>query len=325
MKKVVYNLLAIALVGFALSCEDKSLDPLQFDKIMKGTVLALRGQALDNLYNEGIPAAELFPKIATGTEKFNFDAEFLSENPNSLSSVDIYVIKKNGAARDKVLIKNVPASEFKTTSDYKRPWVSISLPIVDVVKALGLSGTFPLSASEINTLLTTYAFGVNLELDLNLTDGSKVLASDLVAAGLFDSDQFYPAQKLTWAMTDYCAYNAGTWGGQWFGDEVGTGVASPPGGDNLGVFVALGPNKWQMDNFFGDGAGVHAKIEFLPSTDPDTQIVQYLNDPGLAYQVNEEGKISGTGTYNQCLGTFSLATTYTIGTATYKWRYDFHR
>lgn len=322
MKKI-YNIFIVGFLALAFSCADDNLDPLQFKSVKKGTILALRGTQLKNIYVNGIPGAELFPKIATGSEKFNFDAEFLSEDPNSLSSFDIYVIKRTGSAREKVFLSNVPFSSFKTTSDYLRPWVSVSLSSADILSKLGI--TFPLDKSEIDALLTTYGFGVQMECDLNLTDGTKVLASDLVAAGLYQSDQFYPAQKLTYAMTDYCSYDAASWSGQWFGDEVGTGVSSPDGGDNLGNFVAIGPNQWRFDNFFGDGTGVYAKIEFTPSSDPDTQIVKYLNDPGLSYQVNSKGKISGSGTYNQCLQTLSLNTTYVIGTTTYKWRYDLHR
>src|SRR6185369_668558 len=153
-----------------------------------------------------------------------------------------------------------------------------------------------LAQATVDALLTTYRFGIPIECDLNLTDGTQVLASQIVATGLFGSNQFYPAQLLSYAMTDYCAYVESSWGGKWFGDEVGVGVASPPGGDPLGTFVSLGPNAWQMDNFFGDGPGVYANIIFTKSSDPSTQIVEYLNDPGLKYQVTSEGlKLSGSG------------------------------
>ena len=56
------------------SCEDSSTDPLQMSAVKKGTVLALRGQQLTNIYSLGIPGAEFFPRIINGTEKFEFDA-----------------------------------------------------------------------------------------------------------------------------------------------------------------------------------------------------------------------------------------------------------
>src|SRR6187402_1382293 len=143
MKKFIYSLLVIASVGFVVSCEDEELDPMQLAKIKKGTILALRGTQLDNIYFEGIPGAEFFPRIMNGTEKFDFDAEYLAEDVNTLESFDIYVIKKVTGGTERVHIKNVPASEFKTTPDYVRPWVSVSLNLTDIVEALGLDFDAP--------------------------------------------------------------------------------------------------------------------------------------------------------------------------------------
>lgn len=316
----------MAVFAIAVSCVDKSLDPLQFDKIKKGTILALRGTQLNNIYNLGIAGAEVFPKIATGTEVFAFDGEYLSEDPTSLESVDVYAVQIVGTTRNRILLTNVPASDFKNDGTYKHPWVSISVDFPSVLGKLGLSNTFPLSPSVINTLLTTYKFGIDIESDLNLKDGTKVTADEIVASGLFQSNQFYPAQRLNWAMTDFCAYVASDWSGQWYGDEVGQGVGSPPGGDNLGVFVNVAADTWRMDNFFGDGSGVYAVIQFSKSVDPSTQIVQYLNDAGKSYQLTSEGgQVSGSGTYNSCTNTFSINTKYVIGGGTYTWIYNFHR
>jgi len=312
MKKI-YSLLIVGFLALAISCADDSLDPLQFKSVKKGTILALRGTQLKNIYVNGLPGAELFPKIATGTEKFNFDAEYLSEDPSTLSSFDIYVIKKTGSTREKVLLTNIPFSSFKTTSDYARPWVSVSLSVVDIFKKLGLSGTFPLSDADINTLLTTYAFGVQMECDLNLTDGTKVLASDLVAAGLYQSNQFYPAQKLTYAMTDYCAYDANSWSGVYASQESGACCNSLE--DNKFTQDPSDPNKWIMDNWWGDA--VDAYVVFTPSTQPDDQIVT------VPTQTTSEGGVaSGTGTYNQCLKTMTISCKYVLGGATYQWTYS---
>lgn len=327
MKKI-YILSLIAVFAIVVSCVDKSLDPLQFDKVKKGTILALRGTQLDNIYNKGIAGAEVFPKIATGTEIFAFDGEYLSENPKSLESVDVYAIDAN---RNRVLLKNVPASDFKDDGTYKHPWVSISFDFAFVLSKLGINATFngpnnTLDATVAKMILDTYKFGIDIECDLNLTNGTQVLAADIVASGLFQSNQFYPAQRLNWAMTDYCSYNEADWAGQWYGDEVGTGVGSPPGGDNLGSFVKVAANTWRMDNFFGDGAGVYAVIVFTPSTNPSTQIVKYLNDAGKSYQLTSEGgQVSGSGTYNTCTNTFTINTKYVIGGGTYTWIYNFHR
>ena len=329
MKKFNYSFVLLALVAFVFSCTDDSQDPLQQKNIKKGIILALRGTQLDNLYIKGIPGAEVFPKIMNGTEKFSFDAEFLAEKASLLASVDVYVIKKSGTGNTRILMSNIPASSFKTDGTYKGPWVTISYDIGTVLSKIGLPAVgdpiYLASGTGGNPLLSTYQPGINFEADLNLTDGTQVKADQIVAAGLFLSNQFYPAQLLTWTMTDYCAYVSGSWGGTWFGDEIGVGVFSPPGGDPLGNFVSLGTDKWRMDNFFGDGPGVYANIVLTPSTNPATQIVKYLNDPGLTYQLNVEGKISGTGTYNQCTQSMSLNTTYVVGGGTSKWIYNLHR
>src|SRR5262245_46073094 len=133
MKKIAYKGSALLLcLAFALSCSDDSKDPMMLNQVKKGTILALRGVQLHNIYDLGAPGAELFPKIATGTEKFAFDAEFLSEDPNSMASFDIFAIKKISAtATERVKLLNVPFSQFKKTADYDRPWVSVSISVVD--------------------------------------------------------------------------------------------------------------------------------------------------------------------------------------------------
>lgn len=314
MKNMIKKLGVIAIFVAALSCADDSLDPLHINEVRKGTILALRGTQLNNIYVLGIPGAELFPRIATGNEVFSFDAEFLSDDPTSLESMDIYVIKREGSTRTKVFTKNVSFSAFKQDGTYLRPWVSVDLSFKnDILPKLGIENTFPLTDAAVETLLTTYAFGVNLEVDLNLTDGTKVLASDLVAAGLFGSNQFYPAQKLTYAMTDYCSYDADTWGGSWVGTEVPGSVDA-----NKLVQDPTDPNKYTMDNWWGDG--VEAYLIFTPSTNPNTQVVT------VPKQTTSEGGIAqGTGTYNQCLGTFSINCTYELDGSTYVFIYNFER
>ena len=332
MKKSIYSIAILFSVAFVLSCTDDSLDPLNQKNIKKGTLLALRGTQLNNLYVKGIPGAEVFPKIMTGAEKFAFDAEYLAGDPNSLVSVDVFVIKK-GAGGGRILMSNVPFSQFKNDGTYRNPWVSISYDMNTVLGKLGLplAGDPSYLGNAGNPLLTTYQPGINFEADLNLVDGSKIPASDIVAAGLFQSNQFYPAQLLTWTMTDYCAYVANSWAGHWFGDEVGVGVGSPPGGDDFGNFIAVAADTWKFGNFFGDGnpggGEPYAVIIMSASTNPGNQIVKYLNDPGLKYQVNSEGQISGAGTYNQCTQTMSISTVYLFaGTTTpYKWIYNLHR
>lgn len=280
------------------------------DKVKKGTILALRGTQLNNIYNDGTPGAEFFPRIINGTEKFEYDAEYLAEDPSTLESFDIFVLKKVGAGTERVFLKNIPASEFKTTDDYLRPWVSVSLNLTDILAALGIDDYS--DPASVDLLLNTYKFGVNMETDLNLTDGSQVLAADIVNAGLFASDQFYPAMKLTYSVTDFCPYEA-NWGGTYTANEV---YASSVYGPYNVTFTKdpVDPNKYIMTNFWD--YGFPAYVVFTPTLDdPDGQIVEFPEQ-----QV--DGKpMSGTGTYDQCLGVFKIQTSYDGS----DWRYEFKK
>jgi hypothetical protein len=335
MKKLINNLLLLVVLSFVYSaCQDEKLDPLQTNAIKKGTLLALRGSQYANLA-AGSPGAELFPKIATGTEKFVFDAEFLASDPNSLESVDIFVLKKTSftAVPTRVLLRNVSASAF-SVSKYPRPSTTISFTLTEILTALGLPVIFPLDPAgpTVATLLSTYKTGVAIESDLNLKDGSKAPASNVVAAGLFQSNQFYPAQKLSWAMTDYCTYDVNSWTGNWIGTEV---FPTFSGDDNITITKdATTANKFIISGFWGlvpcGGPNLTAFVIFNPSTNPSTQtLTMPSQSDGLG------GTISGTkGVYNQCLNTFSVQVTYvqvadfaSCGTppGTYVWRYDFSR
>jgi len=226
MRKILNTIFFVASFALVMSCADESLDPYQLDKIKKGTMLALRGEMFNNIYNLGLPGAEFFPTEITGEEIFQFDAEFLSEDPNSLESFDIYVVKKtkvgNTIERESMFMKNVPFSEFNTTDDYARPWVSVTLEFEDILNLIGI--TLPLDQNEIDLLLDTYKAGINIESDLNLKDGSQILASQIVSASLFQSDQFYPAQKLIYTVTNYCEEDIeGTYSYETEVTEVGDG------------------------------------------------------------------------------------------------------
>jgi len=323
MKKILFYLSIVGALGVAASCADESLDPILIKEQRKGTILALRGTQLDNIYNKGLPGAELFPKIANGSETFAFEAEYLSGDPSSLESFDIFVIKRVGTARERVLVRNVPFSSFET-GKYKNPSAAVSLSLKDeILPNLGLANTFPLPPATVNTLLSTYAFGVAFELDLNLKDGTKVLASELVAAGLFSSNQFYPAQRLTYAMTDYCAYNASLWAGTYAASEARSTVYGPY--DLVLTQDGSNPNRFNITNFYDCGDNSRY-IVFSVSSNPATQVVSFPS------QTTATGTVSGTGTYNQCLRTLSINVTYNYtaascngSTGTDVFRYDFVR
>ena len=299
MKKLIYSLLSIALAAGVLSCEDPALDPMQLDSIKKGTILALRGDQLNNIYFDGLPGAELFPRIIDGTETFDFDAEFLAEDPSTLESFDIYVIKQGGATPERILLRNVPASEFKQTDDYVRPWVSVSIKLTDILAKLGLSDyTDPAVVDE---LLTTYEFGINIESDLNLTDGSTIPAAEIVAAGLFESDQFYPAQKLIYTVTDFCPY-VDDWEATYDANEVLEDEVIGPYDVTLTQDLA-NPEKYTMDNFLDDGLTAYMIFD-VATSNPSEQVVV------IPEQTVNAIKLSGEGVYDQCNGTISIAVTY---------------
>jgi hypothetical protein len=197
MKRIFKSLLLISSVALIFSCTDDSLDPVKFKEIKKGTILALRGTQLDNIYFEGICGAEIFANDLARVPKFEFEAEFLSEDKSSLASVDVFALKKTKSGStttvEKVLLVNVPSSAF-ATGDYPGPSAKVSINVSDIITKIGS----PSSA----VLLDLYANGIDIHSDLNLTDGTKVLSDQIVAAGLFQSDQFYPAQILSICVSD---------------------------------------------------------------------------------------------------------------------------
>jgi hypothetical protein len=318
MKKLNILLFLLALLVFANSCKDEALDPLQVNKIQKGKLLALRGTQLNNIYVKGLPGAEFFPKIETGTSTFTFEAEYLAEDNQSLQSVDIFVLKKTSrtATPSRELLKNIPFSDFKNDGKYRNPYITVTLTLPEVLAKLGLSNTFPMPSTTIDALLDVYKFGIGIESDLNLKDGSKALAANVVAAGLFQSDQFYPAQKLTWAVTDYCAYVASAWAGAYDANEI---YSNQVYGPYTLIFTQdpVNPNRFNTTNFWD--SGYSAYIIFTPSTNPSTQKVSFP-----AQTVGGGGEIlSGSaGTYDACTGAVSISLQYKEGSSTYPFRYS---
>jgi len=300
MKKILKSLLLVSLIAIGFSCTDDSLDPLQFKKISKGTILALRGAALTNIYSKGIPVSELFPRIATGTEKFMYEAEILADDPSTVASVDIYVIKKTGASTSRVLLKNVPASEFKKDK-YPNPSATISLTINEVLTGIGITPTFPLSDASVDALLTNYKFGIAMESDLNLSDGTKVLAADIVAAGLFQSNQFYPAMLLSWAVTDYCTYDEAAWSGDY--DATENSEFSGAYGPYTITLGKTGTNTFSTDNFYDSGWPLEFTLN--PSTDVASQTISFVKQ-SITTGSGNVYSWEGDGTYNQCLSTMGI-------------------
>ncbi|MEJ0029460.1 MAG: hypothetical protein WDO15_03435 [Bacteroidota bacterium] len=115
-------------------------------------------------------------------------------------------------------------------------------------------------------------------------------------------------------VSDYTAYSAGTWTGAWIGTENGACCS----GDDPQTMTAdpADPNKITMDNWWADGVDV--TIMFTPSTGTADQTISIPTQT-----TSENGVASGTGTYDQCRGVFTLAAKYVIGGKTYTWSYEF--
>jgi len=134
-------------------------------------------------------------------------------------------------------------------------------------------------------------------------------ATGNVADFVMDDDN-----ALAVTVSDYSAFNASSWTGAWVGTESG---ACCSGDDSQTLTADPGnPNKITMDNWWADGVDVY--MIFNPSTSIIDQTIT------IPEQTTSEGGVaSGTGTYDQCRGTFVIASKYTIGGSTYTWNYIF--
>lgn len=126
--------------------------------------------------------------------------------------------------------------------------------------------------------------------------------------------------ELRVVIVDYSPYQAGFWTGEWIGTEDGACCA----GDDANTLRTDpdDPNKIIMDNYWGDHVDVY--MIFKPSTNAGDQIVT------IPEQTTSEGGIaSGTGTYDQCRGTFVIHAKYEIDVEgdeeleTFEWDYYF--
>ncbi len=194
MKKLLFILLAGLFIA---SCEDPEKDPLQFDKIKKGSLLALRGQAFDNLFDEAfLGGVDIVSKTAdVSKETFEFEADFLSEDQGSISSVDVFAKYKSSGTRSKVA--TIPGSAFvaPTGAVYKRG--KITIPLTEILKATGKNFADLPATDFDNGVISNFI----IESDINLADGTLVPSSAIVNSSLYESAQFYPAHSLSYYIT----------------------------------------------------------------------------------------------------------------------------
>lgn len=311
MKKI-YSLLTVALFAVIVSCTDDDLDPLNFKKVSKGRILALRGDALQSIYIDGNTFSSSFvPLIADGTEEFSYDGEYLSDDPSSLESIDVYVEKASG---DRVLLKNVPASAFTANPENGRPMVHVSATLAEILPLIDLPATFPIDPANVDLLLTDYKTGINIVTDINLTDGTQVLADDMVAVGLYQSDQFYPAMRIPFGVVKYCPYEQGSWEGGYktleiFSDDDPNSYAT--------TFTQTDDDTYMISNVLNDKDDPKTlEIVFSPSTTPYDQDVEVTTKTfGTGDEATE---FSAKGSYDQCTGVITLSAVYGKTKFTYK-------
>jgi len=319
MRKL-YSLLTLALFAIIVSCTDDSLDPLQFKKVSKGTLLALRGDFLDAIYFDGVSGASFVPLIADGTEKFTYEGEFLSDNPSSLESIDVYAEDSVGV---RTLLKNFPASAF-TTGENGRPVITVSFTLAEILPKVGIPAVFPLSQATVdailgdNPALGNYKAGINIVTDINLTDGTKVLADDMVASGLYQSNQFYPAMRLPFDVVRYCPYED-NWAGDYKGLEI---LSDDTNGPNDYTLTQTDVDTYHVEGIYG-AVGKTAPIEFdivlSPSTSPYDQDVA-----DVTAAVGDKTLKLTKGSYEQCTGVITFAAALTDSDdKTTKWTYQF--
>lgn len=173
----------VILLGFT-ACTDKALDPLQFDQIKSGALIALRGAAVDNLNNRKYAGAvDSFSIAKAASEKFDFDAEFLSTNSSNLKTIEIFATTDKITTRKKVA--SIDGGTFSVKTGSINPAGAISIPLSTILTALGAKAT-DFSRGDY----------ITIECDLTLKDGGVVPASSIVNSSLFESTTFYPAHSL---------------------------------------------------------------------------------------------------------------------------------
>ncbi len=185
-----FTLMLLGALFLLTACEDTDLDPFQLANIKKGSIIALRGEAVSNLNDRTyLGSVDRFSKSGDlNAESFSFDADFLSDDVSSLSQVDIFVRLSEDGERKPLI--TVAGSEFKGGSG-TYPRASISIPLNSILTALGVN------AADLPT--NSYLF---IECDLTLTDGSVVPASAIVNSSLFESALFYPAHNMRYLVIE---------------------------------------------------------------------------------------------------------------------------
>jgi hypothetical protein len=137
------------------------------------------------------------------------------------------------------LVATVPGSAFTFPADSKIKRGTVSASLSSIIAALNIA---PDSVAK-----KLGNADITMDMDLVLTDGSKVLASSLVNPNLFQSVVFYPAMVLTYCANDQEDFKPlattsllGTWGLSTDGKSVSrTKIASLKSGAKDTLYITF--------------------------------------------------------------------------------------
>lgn len=244
MKKIINKIASVLLMALVFACVDESLDPVKFTEVKKATILALRGESFNNLNNTGC-SNSFFKNNIIGNEVFTVEADFLAEDQETLQEVQLWAsilttTSKGLAARPRKLVATVPGSAFTFPADSKIKRGTVSASLSSIIAALNILPDSVAKKLSVNN--------ITMDMDLVLTDGSKVLASALVNPNLFQSVIFYPAMTLTYCANDQENFKPiattsllGTWGKTTDGKSVSrTKVPSLKSGAKDTLYITFG-------------------------------------------------------------------------------------
>ena len=132
---------------------------------------------------------------------------------------------------------------------------------------------------------------------------------------------------LVTVLDAHCNFEASSWLGDWGGAEGpvslnGVVVVADGGTDDITIIADSGtPNGFIMDNYFTDGPLELVHFTMSTSTSAKDQIVT------IPQQIAPKtgGTVSGSGTYDQCRGVFTIDAKFIDGTDVYTWTYQFSR
>lgn len=175
----------MGLFVFAMACTDPDLDPLKFDEIKKGSLITLRGDAVEVVNDPANRGAMDTFNISGNAADYSldFDTDYLSEDIRSISEVQVYASLTDGSGRQR--IGTVAGSAFVLASGATYPTATVSIPFDGILSTLG----------KVITDFTPNQY-IFIECDLTLTDGSTVPASSFTNLSLFESVLFLPAHKM---------------------------------------------------------------------------------------------------------------------------------